>query len=215
MLLAEELLLLTLDDRTGKQLLPTRSLTIGLAGAIIAELALLERVGVTGDDSGWWKRGRLTVTDAQPTDEPELDRALALLGEAEGKPVTYLVSTRQSRPFADGVEERLLQRLARAGVLSPEPAKALGLFPITAWPVRDASAKEEILGRLHRALLAGELPAERTACLVALLQATGMVERVVPVQDRRVFRARVKELAEGNWPARAVRTAILEASGEG
>ena len=51
--LAEQLLLLALDDETGKLLpLPDRSLDYALAGAIIADLARVGRLMVTGTLSG-------------------------------------------------------------------------------------------------------------------------------------------------------------------
>jgi hypothetical protein len=87
MLIAEEYLLLALDDKTGKPLIGSDRLEPALGGALIAELALLERIGVTPKEAGWSKRGRVAITSLKPTDDPELDAALQRLAESEGKRV--------------------------------------------------------------------------------------------------------------------------------
>ena len=77
MLIAEEYLLLALDERTGKLRVGSDVLGPALGGALVAELALRERIGVTPHEAGWSKRGRVTITDLTPTDDPELTRRWA------------------------------------------------------------------------------------------------------------------------------------------
>ena len=52
MLIAEEYLLLALDDETGKPRIGSDRLEPALGGALLAELALRERVGVTPQEAG-------------------------------------------------------------------------------------------------------------------------------------------------------------------
>jgi Golgi phosphoprotein 3 (GPP34) len=47
MLLAEEFLLLCFDDRTGKKIISSDRIEPALGGALLAELALMERIGIT------------------------------------------------------------------------------------------------------------------------------------------------------------------------
>ena len=46
--------------------------------------------------------------------------------------------------------------------------------------------------------------------LVALLQVTGLVTKVVPDRGQEALKARAKELTEGDWAAKAVKDAIDE-----
>lgn len=209
-LIAEELLLLALDDTTGRKLVGTDRLDPALGGALVAELALAERIGVTGPDEGWTRRGRLTVTDPRPTDDAELDRALAAAVAAEGRKVKDLLSSMSSRRITKGLGDRLTQRLAAAGALQRVDDKLLGLFPSTTWPARDRSLEDEVRRRLHGALVAGTTPAERTVVLVALLRVSGLLAKVLPDQDRRLVQQRAKELSEGDWVAGAVKQALDE-----
>ena len=46
--------------------------------------------------------------------------------------------------------------------------------------------------------------------LVALLDATGILTKVVVVEDKKALQARAKRLSEGDWAAKAVKDAIAE-----
>ena len=46
--------------------------------------------------------------------------------------------------------------------------------------------------------------------LIGLLEATGLLTKVVPSEDKKSLRRRAKELTEGDWAARAVKQAIEE-----
>jgi hypothetical protein len=85
MLLAEEFLLLCFDDRTGKKIISSDRIEPALGGALLAELALMERIGITPHSAGWRQRARVTITDITPTDDSELDAVLTKATANEGK----------------------------------------------------------------------------------------------------------------------------------
>jgi Golgi phosphoprotein 3 (GPP34) len=154
--------------------------------------------------------GRLTITDIAPTDDPELHSALAKLQTLEGKKIKFLVSKMSGKRITKGLERRLLERLATAGVLRLERRRFLGNFPGTTWPSNDTSSEEGVRERLHTALVAGLTPTERTVALIGFLQATGLLTKVVPSEDKKSRRRRARELTAGDWAARAVKQAIEE-----
>ena len=210
MLIAEEFLLLCLDDETGKKLVGTERIDPALGGALLAELALMERIGVTPESDGWTRRGRVSIVSDKPTDDPELDRALGFLVEHEGRKVKDLVSGMSLRPLTKGLRDRLLARLAAAGVLTEEKASVLAVFPTTRWPTADPGPEGEVRSRLRSALVDGLTPTERTVPLVALLQATDLLVKAVPSEDKLALKARAKRLSDGDWAAKAVKQAIEE-----
>ena len=214
MLIAEEYLLLSLDGASGRPRIGKDRLEPALGGALLAELALMERVGVTPPEAGWTKRGRVTITNLKPTDDPELDAALHKLAGNEGKKVKDLVSAFASKKnrLNHGVRDRLVERLAAAGVLVRTEGTVLGFIPRTSWPAGDPAAEEEVRRRLQGALVGRDTPAERTVALIALLQVTGLLPKVVSTEDKKALRARAKELTEGDWAAKAVKDAIDEAA---
>jgi Golgi phosphoprotein 3 (GPP34) len=214
MLIAEEYLLLALDETTGKLRIGSDVLGPALGGALVAELALKERIGVTPHDAGWNKRGRVTIINLTPTDDPELDAAMAKLAENEGRKVKDLLSeyTTKKRRLSYGVRERLLDRLAASGALVRTEGTILGFIPRTTWPAGDSAREDDVRRRLHAALVDGTTPTERTVTLIALLQVTGLLTKVVTAENKRALKAKAKELTSGDWAAKAVKDAIDEAA---
>ncbi|HET9646854.1 MAG TPA: GPP34 family phosphoprotein [Microlunatus sp.] len=210
MLLAEELLLLMVDDASGRKTLGAESLEPALGAAMVVDLVLRERVGIAPAEAGASARGRIRVADASPTDDPELDALLAELQRRDGRTIKDLISPMSGKRITKGLTDRLLARLVAAGVVQLQENKVLGLFPTRRFPTRDPEPEELIRRRLQSALVGGEAPSERTAALIALLDATNRVTAVVTTDDRRALRARAKQIARGDWAAKAVKDAIDE-----
>lgn len=215
MLIAEEFLLLCLDEKSGRRRVGMDRINPALAGALLVELALRERIGVTADEEGWNRRRRAVLVSATPTDDAELDRALQAVAAHEGRRVSDLVSNSSGRRLSKGLRDRLLQRLAHAGVLSHHRGTVLGFIPDITWPVQDRSALDEVRRRLHAALVAREVPTERTVALVSLLHGARILGKVLDVADPKAVKERAAELSAGDWAARAVKQAIDEAGAAG
>ncbi|MGZ4598175.1 MAG: GOLPH3/VPS74 family protein, partial [Actinomycetes bacterium] len=196
LLIAEDLVLLLVDDATGKPLVDPTRLDHALAGAVLVELALRGRVEVVG-------RGRLVVTDPGPTSDPVLDEALRRVADRKpAKPERLLgVLLKQLRPT-------LLTRLADRGLIRREPARMLGLIPTSRWPALDPTPELGVRHRLHEVVVAGASPDPRTRALISLLSAVDALPEVLPGNDRRELRRRGRELARGDWAATAVSRAV-------
>lgn len=205
MLIAEDVLLLAYDDESGKPTISSLKLDYGLAGALLLELSLLDRVTIAGPDAEV-KAGRLLLTgDGGSTGDDILDHALAELADDEGrKPKNVIGSLRK------GLRDRLLSRLAGRGLLREESGRVLGLFPTTRWPADDAEHEASVRQRLQDVLVTGLAPDPRTAALVSLLAAVDGLRKAVPSDDHRAVKRRAKEISEGDWAADAVKKAVTE-----
>lgn len=205
MLIAEDLLLLAFDDTEGKPVSGIENLDEAVAGALLLELTLLGKVDITGEaDEG--KPGRIVLRDPTPVGDAELDGALTALADKEGaKPKDAVARLAQHNPV-----DRLLSGLADRGVLRRESRKVLKLFPVTRWPAADGRHEEQLRAELHRVLVEGGEPDDRTAAVIALLVATKSVGHAFPTDDAKATRKRAEEVAEGNWGSDAVRKAIDE-----
>ena len=71
-------------------------------------------------------------------------------------------------------------------------------------------AEDDVRERLQSSLVSGLTPTERTVVLIALLQVTGLLPKVVTTEDKRALKARARQLTEGDWAAKAVKDAIDE-----
>lgn len=209
MAIADELLLLALDETSGKTVAATTNLDAALGAALLVELALAERISIAPAEAGWLERGKVTVINSSPTDDPDLDAVLAKLVEKDGQKVKNLISPMSWRPISKGLRDRRLARLVQQGVLAESRTEVLGL---RRYPTLDPRPEHEIRARLRSALVDGLTPTERTVALIALLQAGGILSKVFPAEDKKLIKARAKQLSEGDWAAKAVKDAIAEAT---
>lgn len=204
-LLAEDLLLLLLDDESGA-LSASSQIQVALGGAVLADLALLEAV-VVGEKSGWWHTAKVTASGPAPTD-PVLAAAYAQVAEKERSAQDLVLR------LGKGLKDRLMTGLVERGVVEQRKDRALGIFPRTRWPAVDSSHEETLRRDLANTLLHGLDPSPPTAALVALLAALDQAHKVLDhdgISDRDL-KKRAKAVAEGQWAAKGVSDAIAAAN---
>jgi Golgi phosphoprotein 3 (GPP34) len=194
MTLAEDLVLLLLDPRTGRAVVDSTSLDRAIGGALLLDLSTQERI--TADGGG--ARARLSVVDAAPTGDPLLDTALARLD----KP---LRAQKAVERLARGTRTTVLERLAERGLVRHERNRLLGILPISTWTPGDAT--KELRGRVAAVLRDGAQPDQHLALLISLLHAVKAEHKIVD-GPRRQLRARAAEVADGEWAGQAVRKAV-------
>nr|BFD96162.1 hypothetical protein KitaXyl93_75220 [Kitasatospora sp. Xyl93] len=203
--LAEEVLLLTLEDESGA-VKESAGAACAIPGALLAELALAGRVAL--------EDGTVTVVPGgEPTGEPLLDGRLERLAEwARGrrtaKASEWLTQDRATAP-AD-----TLERLVERGLVTEERRRVLGVFPVRRYPEADGRVERALRERLAAVVLHGAEPDARTGALIALLHAAGLYRSAFPevprkeVEPRFAEIAEIAEIAEGERAGEAVREAI-------
>ncbi|WP_213932186.1 GOLPH3/VPS74 family protein [Rhodococcus sp. B50] len=200
--IAEDVLLLLLDDESGKPVVDGVRLPRVLAGAVLLELALDDVVVVdtVGDQV---KKGRIAVRHAARPADPILAEAVDRL--SSGRPVK---PTAAIEKLQKGLQDKLLERVVENGWVSEERGKILGLFPTTKWPAIDSTHEQRVRDLIRAALIDGLTPEPRTAALIALLSAADAAPKVFPDADKRAVKKRAKDIAQGEWAAKAVRDAV-------
>ncbi|MER5884937.1 GPP34 family phosphoprotein [Streptomyces sp. NPDC001941] len=199
--LAEEVMLLSLDDDSGsaKQ---RQAAGWAVAGGILLDLVLAERVSVAGK--------YLSLVDAKtPTGDPLLDGRVELiqtwLRGRDKRQVTQWLSKDHIKSV-----QATLDRLRDRGIVVEEQRKALGLFPVRRYPEADGTVEAELRARLGAVVLKGAEPDVRTAGLVALLHAAKLHALAFPGVPRKQVSGRMAEIAEGQWASESVRKAIQD-----
>ena len=206
MLIAEDLLLLLTDDDTGSLVASGTMVDIALGGALLVELALAHRVEVQDSDGGS-RHGHLVVRDDSSIGDDVLDDALATVRRKEGKKTQSVVTA-----LGKGTRERLYGRLVAAGVLRAANGRVIGIIPARRWPSQDVGHETGVHAELVAALRRGSATEARTGALIALLSALRVVHTVVdPLEvgvSKRELKQRASQIAEGDWAAEAVRSAV-------
>lgn len=210
MTVAEDFLLLTYDDHTGRARMGGTELTAALAGAAIVELTLDGALRLTETAEPGIAKGRLVSTGRSPGDP----RLAELVGVCHGrKPkdaIGKVGGTGSWRNRSRDLREALLRDLAEAGRVTEVKGKVLGLFPTTAWKPRPDGEKAALVQRLRAAVIDGNEPDDRTAALISILHAVDMLPKLFPGADKRAVRRRGKAISESEWGGPAVRKAVRE-----
>ncbi|CAM3531958.1 GPP34 family phosphoprotein [Occultella aeris] len=210
--LAEEYLLLILDDESGKPLLDASSLHTAIAAAALTDLVYDGALEITESD-GPVKKGRFARTGrAEPTDPLRLEILEKAHGRKPKDAVSAIGGMFSWSDRAKTLKEQLLERLAGEGVLEQQESKILGIFTSTRWTPGEVDVEREIRDRVRAVLVDGAEPDRHTATLISLLQATRVVRKVFPDADRTVIDQRAKNIAASDWAGTAVRQVIDEAT---
>lgn len=203
MLIAEEYLLLTTDERGVDK---AQLQGLGVAGALLSELAALEKVMLD-------QRGRLTVLDGTSTGDPTLDEALLRIGERSGRKPHDVLSH-----LGTGMRRRVQERLARAEIIQEDRATVLGIGLWRIWPLIDARPRDRAREDVLRVMTRAAEPDTRTGTLISLIEATSGWGAALP-RDRRQglsrsdLTRRAEEVARGRWGSEAVTRAVQEVAG--
>ena len=183
--LAEELLLLAYDDQTGKATGSRIGLDLGMAAAVMVDLALAGRIAYVD--------GYLKVINQAPTGDPIADAVLAkAAGEEPHTPSQWLQRLRHR------LRIRVLEDLVERGVVRDVDETQLGVIHVHRYPTTDPAYEADIRKRLAEALVTEAAPDERTAALATLLIATRMEPALrLPPEEAAQAHERLERIANG------------------
>jgi golgi phosphoprotein 3 len=196
--LAEELLLLSHDEKTGHfhnmdDAMPA------LAGAVLMELALRDRIDTDLD--------QLMLIDATPTGEPVLDIILARVAAEPGTHNTddwidFLKHNGQE------IHDAALERLIERGILRREESRLLWVFGARRYPMLESAEQQEVKLRIVNLLTSDEIPDARDVVIVALAQSCGLLERIFSPDELARLQPRIDQIVRLDLIGQAVRAAI-------
>jgi hypothetical protein len=197
LILAEQLLLLLLDDESGADQAGW-SRDPGLAGALLLDLAAAGAIRESD--------GKLVTADSPPQ-HPLLAAAHAAIAAAD-KPRDAKHWVGRLPTALKPLAGRLAAGLVERGVLREEKRKLLGLFNQTRYPEVDGTYEDDVRARLGSVLLAEREPARDEAMLVALLLPYDKVKTLVPKDQRKPANERAKAIADRGVAGKAVEDAL-------
>lgn len=199
LILAEQTLLIALDNETGRDTTQWGS-DAGLAGALLLDLARLELLSTDAD-------GKIvTVDGAQPGHELVRDAYTTIRESSKRRNAKGWVQRLPSE--LKPLRQRLAHALVQRGILSEEHSKRLGILPATRFPTIDPAPERELRERLQAVLVTSRDPTEEEALLLGLLEPLGLIDSLVTKDQRRAARKRAKAVAEQGLAGTAVRDSI-------
>ena len=211
--LAEELLLLLLDDRTGDfSNLPDRTLGYALAGAALMDLALEGRIDTDTDS--------LTLTDPTPVGDDLLDPILADIAEelnARPDALPTIFWIRRIAERAHELRDNALARLADRGILDADDGLTMfALSRLTArarrYPRAEGESEREIHARVMGVLFGSDIPSPEDAMIVGLAHACGAFRQMLTTAEYEEVEGRIELVARLDLIGQSVTGAIRNLS---
>ena len=204
---AEEIILLLLDEERGELApnLPPRSLSIVLAGAVLMDLALEDRIDTD--------LKQLMLVDSTPLEDDLLDPTLAAIAaESHARDARFWIAQEAGR--GDEIRDKALARLAARGILEPEPEGFFSLSPFVSrarrYPMIDGDTAEDVRLRVMRVLFSDDVPDPRDIVIICLADASGIFERILSRKERAEVQERIELVRKLDLIGRAVTEAIRE-----
>lgn len=186
---AEDFLLISTDPISGKSLLDSTKADPVMGGAFLLDLVSSGRLTLDGEG----RKARVAIRDRSPADDPVVEQAFARIRN-RGLQKPQNVVTKLGKHGRTLTYESLVTK----GDMAPRPAKALGIFPLTRHDVVNTARRDDLRGRIHSALIHDQPADAEIGPLIGLLSAADLVKIVVDKPDRKVAKARAKELANGD-----------------
>lgn len=194
--LAEDLVLLALDDDTGR-VLPVDDLGYrhALAGAVLMDLALRGRIDRNPE--------MLQVTDTTPTNEGLLNHWLRIIGEdSESLPAKVWISRLAIE--SEEIEAAALARLVERGILAEEEKRILWVFETRRYPTIDGREEMEVKRRIIDVLMSEDPPRQADALLVGLVDDARLLPHLLSETEARRCAPRVAEVRNSDALGREV-----------
>jgi hypothetical protein len=200
--LHEAVLLLALRDEHGTTDRRAGMYRLAFGGAVLAELALEERIEV-----GAGKKALVEVAASEPLiGDPVLDHALLRI-ESSKRPrrathwVGKLGNLDLRRDSAEG--------MCRRGILHKTESRILFAFTRTRFPTVDPAPEQALIDAIHAAIDSDHATVDPgLASLIGVAHAAGTLRVVYSRRDLKARRQRIAEISRDAPAARATRAAV-------
>ena len=202
--LSETILLLGLDEQTGTmQTLPELTIRYALAGALLLELAMANRIDTDPD--------HLRLIDAGSTGDPLLDDILRRLGTADTELATGVWLSSQAHQSPD-IRELVLHRLVDKGILRLADRRILWVFHSPQYLLTDDRWLGGVRARLRTLIDSDEIPDPDESVLIALVDAFHLFDALFTQAEMTRLGPRIKALAKLDLIGREVAHIIRQIS---
>lgn len=190
--IAEDLLLLLLDNASNRPALDRDRREKVLAAAVLLDLAFACRIRPAVDDEPV-PAGRLLLLAGPDLADPILDPALRRLQRHPLKPRAAVAKVRR------GVEAALLGQLEQGGFI--RPIQLHGNKSPQVWTMPDRSRVDRARSALLGALFDLRTPAPTTAAIISLLHAADGLGALLSLNERgwQWVDSRAADIAAGCW----------------
>ena len=199
----EELMLLILDDEDGRfARVPDRQLRYALAGGVLMDLALENRIDTD--------LKQLMLVDAAPLGDSLLDPTLADIAAATETHDARFWVERTALRSAEAIREAALGRLVERGILQRQEDRFLWVFRSRRYPAIDDRVEREVKLRIMEILFSDEIPTPRDVVIIGLAHACNLFEQILSAREVEHIAPRIDEVRRLDLISQAMSQAISD-----
>jgi len=202
--LAEELILILLDDSSGKLFDSAKpyALDIAIAASLIMELTLNGRIDTDSQ--------ALFVISSEPTGNPVLDEMLAEINAAQ-KTLSTSIWLKRFANKGEMLVELIVKGLLNRGILKSVEKRLLWVFKTRVYPPTSGIEEREVRARVMQLLNNDEIPHPRDALIIGLLRSTGLISHLLNYTESKKIKTRIDQIANLEEINRSLNIAVQEA----
>ncbi len=199
--LVEELLLVAIDDETGKMNMSvSSSIHYGLAGAILMELTLHGCLD--------YKDKKIIFLDKTDTENELLNESLQYLREknkGKDRSVKYWVQKLGTHISWKKKHLSYINHLIEKGILKQDETKYFFFFTKDVYPSANTGKENLIRERVKTAVLFEDVEIDdRTVCLIGILKACNMDRQIFTKEEYKIAKKKIATIMKSNPHGKAV-----------
>ncbi len=198
--LAEDIVLLLLDDETGKmEDIHANVMEMLMAGAVLMDLGLKGRLD--------WDLERLFVVNETPTGDAVLDGVLAQVC-AHSEPMAPKAWIQRIAERGMEIRAAAIDSLVARRIINVEDRRFLWVFGSRRYPVIDNTEEREAKLRLMDVLLSDTIPDPHDVALICLADAASVFEIILSERELRQAGKRIEQVRKLDLVGQAMSSQI-------
>ncbi len=199
--LAEDIILLLLDDDTGKLAsIDLMTLNYAMAGAVLMDLALRNKIDNDLES--------LIVADSTPTGLQMLDTYLDKISSENKENNTRYWLTELSN-YGEDIVDSALNMLVEKKILKTEEKKILWVIATRVYPMIDDKEEKEVKRRIIDLLMSDEIPTPQDVVLVSLMDTCSLFTMILSSKEVEKLSSRIEQIRKLDLIGQEV-TKVLE-----
>jgi len=184
--LAEDIILLLLDDDTGKLAsIDLMTLNYAMAGAVLMDLALRNKIDNDLES--------LIVADSTPTGLQILDTYLDKISSENKENNTRYWLTELSN-YGEDIVDSALNMLVEKKILKTEEKKILWVIGTRVYPMIDDKEEKEVKRRIIDLLMSDEIPTPQDVVLVSLMDTCSLFTMILSSKEVEKLSSRIEQI---------------------
>jgi Golgi phosphoprotein 3 len=199
--LIDQLTLLALDDKKGSIIPDSISFSYAIAGAVILELALEEKVDISHE--------LVRIKDRTKTGDTILDAYFELIQQSKKERKIKSWVDRIGNK-AEQIKKDTIEKLIAKRILEKKEKKILWVFTINKYPAQNSRPENRLRNRLYDIIVYGHKPDLKEIMLLNLIESCSLGKEVFGKEQVKLFKKKIKQINESDDLAGVVNKSIKE-----